>query len=80
VTLNDRLDYFGQTVNVAARVQSLADANEIYLTRDIYETPGVRDLLAVSFDLEPEVATLPGLHEEVPVFRVIPRHASAGAA
>ena len=26
VTLNDRLDYFGQTVNIAARVQSLADA------------------------------------------------------
>ena len=26
VTLNDRLDYFGQTVNIAARVQGLADA------------------------------------------------------
>ena len=26
VTLNDRLDYFGQTVNVASRVQALADA------------------------------------------------------
>jgi class 3 adenylate cyclase len=80
VTLNDRLDYFGQTVNVAARVQSLADANEIYLTRDIYEATGVSDLLDGPFDVEPEVATLPGLHEEVPVFRVRPRHASLGAA
>ena len=26
VTLNDRLDYFGQTVNIAARVQALAGA------------------------------------------------------
>lgn len=26
VTLNDRLDYFGQTVNIVARVQSLADS------------------------------------------------------
>jgi len=80
VTLNDRLDYFGQTVNVAARVQSLADANEIYLTQDIYEATGVPELLGASFGLEPEVATLPGLHEEVSVFRVMPRHASAGAA
>ena len=31
VTLNDRLDYFGQTVNIAARVQNLADADEILL-------------------------------------------------
>lgn len=27
VTLNDRLDYFGQTVNIAARVQNLADCD-----------------------------------------------------
>jgi class 3 adenylate cyclase len=37
VTLNE-LDYFGQTVNVAARVQSLADTNEIYPTRDLIGT------------------------------------------
>ena len=32
VTLNENLDYFGQTVNVAARVQSLADAGEICIS------------------------------------------------
>jgi class 3 adenylate cyclase len=37
VTLNDRLDYFGQTVNVAARVQGLADAGEICLTREVHD-------------------------------------------
>jgi class 3 adenylate cyclase len=26
VTVNERIDYFGQTVNIAARVQALADA------------------------------------------------------
>ena len=26
VTLNDELDYFGQTVNIASRVQEMADA------------------------------------------------------
>jgi class 3 adenylate cyclase len=72
VTLNDRLDYFGQTVNVAARVQALADANEIYLTRDIYELPGVAELLQASFRVEPQLANLRGVHEEMPVFRVMP--------
>jgi class 3 adenylate cyclase len=32
VTLNERLDYFGQTVNIAARVQNLADGDEICIT------------------------------------------------
>jgi class 3 adenylate cyclase len=32
VTLNDRLDYFGQSVNLAARIQGLAEASEICLS------------------------------------------------
>lgn len=34
VNLNDRLDYFGQTVNIAARVQGLASAGEIFMSKD----------------------------------------------
>src|SRR5262249_8875477 len=45
VTLNDNLDYFGQTVNVAARVQALADAGEICITEALHTAPGVSDLL-----------------------------------
>jgi class 3 adenylate cyclase len=32
VTLNDRQDYFGQTVNIASRVQNLADSRAIFAT------------------------------------------------
>ena len=32
VTLNDRIDYFGQDVNIAARVQGLADVNEVCIS------------------------------------------------
>jgi class 3 adenylate cyclase len=46
VTLNDRLDYFGQTVNIAARVQALARANEIVVTDDVMSTSGARELVA----------------------------------
>ena len=42
VTLNENLDYFGQTVNIAARVQSFAGAGEICLTEALYMAPSVR--------------------------------------
>ena len=45
VTLNERLDYFGQTVNIAARVQQLADADEIFVSEDAYSAEGVQALL-----------------------------------
>ncbi len=78
VTLNDRLDYFGQTVNIASRVQALADANEIYLSRDVYELPGIAELLQASFSVEPQCANLRGIHEEMPVFRVTPTRSGDG--
>ena len=45
VTLNGRLDYFGQTVNLAARVQGLAE-NEICLSDEMYSVTGAHELLA----------------------------------
>lgn len=69
VTLNDRLDYFGQTVNIAARVQHLADADEIYLSEDIYTSEGVGEQL-VPFPVEAKTARLKGINQEIPVFKV----------
>lgn len=45
VRANDRLDYFGTTVNVAARLQAQAVANEIVLTRELATHPGVAAVL-----------------------------------
>lgn len=70
VTLNDRLDYFGQTVNMAARVQSLANADELCLTQDVMEGQGVRALLA-NRKVAEELARLKGIAEQVKVFRVL---------
>jgi class 3 adenylate cyclase len=69
VTLNDRLDYFGQTVNIAARVQNLAGADEIFVSQDVYDATGVRDELA-PYAVEPRTAQLRGIQQELPVFRV----------
>ncbi|HEY5040308.1 MAG TPA: adenylate/guanylate cyclase domain-containing protein, partial [bacterium] len=69
VTLNDRLDYFGGTVNIAARVQGLAGAEEIYLTKNVYQTPGVKELLE-DFYVTPETANLKGIQKAMQVYRV----------
>ena len=45
VRLNDRIDYFGQDVNIAARVQGLAGVNEVCLTEMVMEAPGVSDIV-----------------------------------
>jgi len=70
VTLNENLDYFGQTVNVAARVQSLAEAGEICISEALYSAPGVRQVLTglkiVEFD-----APLRGVEGNACVFRVV---------
>jgi class 3 adenylate cyclase len=56
-------------VNIAARVQNLADADQIVVSQDIYEATGVRDGLA-AYVVEPETAQLRGVQQELPVFRV----------
>ena len=57
VTLNDRLDYFGSTVNLAARLEGLSSGNDVIISRSVYEDTQVRELLdrkslaAVEFDM-----------------------------
>jgi class 3 adenylate cyclase len=45
VMSNERLDYFGQTVNIAARVQALATARSIFLTEPLVMNPEVSALI-----------------------------------
>jgi len=45
VTLNDRLDYFGSTVNMAARLESLSTGNDVIISNALYDDPEVRALL-----------------------------------
>src|SRR5262249_42773512 len=70
VTLNDRLDYFGQTVNIAARVQGLADGDEIYVSHDAYIYPGVAEALA-GCQVEPEQVAVKGVSDRLQVYKVM---------
>src|SRR3954453_23746589 len=71
VTLNDRLDYFGQTVNIAARVQSLADAKAIFATKTVVEHPQVAKMLE-SGNHHPteQLAALRGVADKMAVFQI----------
>jgi class 3 adenylate cyclase len=71
VTLNDRLDYFGQTVNIAARVQGLAMSSSIFATGSVVEHP-ISSKLLVTEGLTPEAqrAALRGIADEVTVYEI----------
>jgi class 3 adenylate cyclase len=69
VTLNDRLDYFGQTVNIASRVQNIADGDEICLTEEVRQAPGVSDALAL-YPIRTADARLKGIEQTTPVYIV----------
>ena len=71
VVLNDRQDYFGTTVNIAARVQGLADSRNILATRSVVTDPQASALLETS-GLKPvsQHRALRGIADEVAVYEI----------
>lgn len=71
VSLNERQDYFGQTVNIASRVQHLATSHEIFATEHVLEDPRASHLLAKR-GLQPELqnVALRGIANEMKVFTI----------
>ncbi|HEX2909214.1 MAG TPA: adenylate/guanylate cyclase domain-containing protein [Chloroflexia bacterium] len=69
VSLDERLDYFGTTVNTAARIQNEAKGGEIVFSRQVLDAPGVRELLK-GFSLRDEVLNLKGLDRPIELWRV----------
>ena len=45
VTLNERLDYFGSTVNLAARLEGQSTGGDVVISTAVYSDPEVRELL-----------------------------------
>ncbi|HTX58990.1 MAG TPA: adenylate/guanylate cyclase domain-containing protein [Verrucomicrobiae bacterium] len=68
---NDRIDYFGTTVNLAARLQSKAGAGEVTLSRSTAEIPRVAARLRALGQLPAyEHAGVKGLREPVEILRL----------
>src|SRR5215208_7069433 len=71
VTLNDRLDYFGQTVNIAARVQGLADERAIFATKPVVEHPQVANIIERNKLMPTEqLASLRGVSDKLAVYQI----------
>jgi class 3 adenylate cyclase len=71
VTFNDRQDYFGQTVNMAARVQGLAKSRSIFATKSIVADSDAVKILEKS-GLQPveQRAALRGITDDALVYEI----------
>lgn len=70
VNLNDRLDYFGSTVNMAARLQGRSRGGEVILSASLAGDPAVAPLLA-DLPMAQETASLKGFDQPVPFARLL---------
>jgi class 3 adenylate cyclase len=71
VSLNERQDYFGQTVNIASRVQHLATEREIFATGVVLDDPRSSSLLAAR-GIKPQShdATLRGIASTISIYTI----------
>lgn len=71
VNLNNRLDYFGQTVNMAARIQSSADGGEVVISEAIRNDRESIDALKRGVrSLTRRMVELKGIRGARPIFRL----------
>ena len=71
VVLNDRQDYFGTTVNIAARVQALADSRSILATGPVVTHARASTLLENSgLKPVPQRRALRGITDELAVYEI----------
>ncbi len=71
VNLNERNDFFGGTVNIAARTQSKSGSDEIILTAKMVDDPGVKEVLLKNrCQLDQIVVPLKGLAGEFELYEL----------
>ena len=78
VTLNDRLDYFGSTVNMAARLQGQSTGGDVVLSESVANDPAVREVIA-AVPSHRETVALKGFTEPVGFVRLTPDQATPQA-
>ena len=80
VMLDDRQDYFGQTVNIASRVQDLAEPTAILATKPIVESAEVARLVGdAGYRTSSRHLSLRGVSEAFEVYEISEREQRAAA-
>jgi class 3 adenylate cyclase len=69
VSQNERLDYFGSTVNAAARLVGLSTGGDVVVSETVYRDPEVAEL-ASELAVEPVEAELKGFEERFDLWRL----------
>lgn len=72
INTNEQLDFFGQTVNIASRIQFAAQPGQILITQPTYEASGVPETIA-STDLVMigEQAEIKGVSGDIAFYRLV---------
>jgi class 3 adenylate cyclase len=71
VAMNERQDYFGQTVNIASRVQGLATAQAIFATAAVVNDPKSADLFRERNVVpQAQTASLRGIERDVLLYAI----------
>lgn len=71
VSLNERQDYFGQTVNIASRVQGLAATRSILTTAPVVQHPETAAILAAGgLKPVPQQRAVRGLSEAMAIYEI----------
>jgi class 3 adenylate cyclase len=70
VTLNHRLDYFGSTINMAARLSALAEGDDLIVSASFLEDFEARKAVQDMGLLESMVTTLRGIRDPVQAYRL----------
>ncbi len=69
---NNQVDYFGRTVNIASRVQALAEGGQIVCTDEVWSQPGVEEAVrSRGFAIKREQPFLKGIADRFPVRRIV---------
>jgi class 3 adenylate cyclase len=71
VNLNERLDYFGSTVNIAARLTEFSVGGEVVLSETVYRDDQVQTWLGENkMETEKLNADIKGFDKPVPVWKI----------
>jgi class 3 adenylate cyclase len=71
VNLNDRLDYFGTTVNLAARLEGQSRGGDVVISEKLRRDPAVDKLLqALDIQVDTFATSIKGFDEHFCLFRL----------
>jgi len=72
VTLNDRLDYFGSTINKASRLEGFSSGEDVIISKAVYDDPEVDALLhSGAFNAEVFETQIKGFDDQFALWRIM---------